>query len=220
MRREGARRGGRRPRTGRAGYHHGDLPRALVDAALELISREGVRALTLRAAARRAGGSQAAPYRHFADKDALLAAVAEEGFRLLTASMRTAAPSTGDDPLGRFRGFGLGYVAFAAGHPAHFRVMFGREVADRARHPGLQAAGGEAFALLVDAIRACQQAGLVREGDTETLAVSAWSTVHGLAALVVDGQLDRDGSPDVAALAHAVTGSLFFGLAAPRPAGG
>jgi AcrR family transcriptional regulator len=213
-----ARRGG--ARGGRVGYHHGDLPRALVDAALELIGRHGVRALTLRAAARRAGVSQAAPYRHFADKDALLAAVAEEGFRLLTAAMRETAQADGGDPLSRFRGLGLGYVSFAAGHPAHFRVMFGREIVERPPHPGLQAAGGAAFELLVDAIRDCQQAGIVRPGDPVALAVSAWSAVHGLSALVVDGQLDRDGPPDVAALAHAVTADLFLGLAAPRPAAG
>ena len=81
---------GRAKRPARRGYHHGNLRRALLDAAIALIQSEGADALTLRAAARAAGVSQAAPYRHFTDKDELLAAVAEEGFRLMTAGMRAA----------------------------------------------------------------------------------------------------------------------------------
>ncbi|HET8576665.1 MAG TPA: helix-turn-helix domain-containing protein, partial [Methylomirabilota bacterium] len=100
-----------RRRRGR--YHHGDLPRALVAAAVSLVEREGVDALTLRGAARKAGVSQAAPYRHFADKQALLAAVAEEGFKALSEAMRRASAPHEGDPLGRFRALGEAYVEFA-----------------------------------------------------------------------------------------------------------
>src|SRR5256712_12176672 len=117
----------RRPKR----YHHGDLPRALLDAALHIVETQGTAALTLRAAARSAGVSQAAPYRHFANKEAILAAVAEDGFRSLMAAMREASAASGAGPLERLRAVGLGYATFATRHPSHFRVMFGREMADR-----------------------------------------------------------------------------------------
>ena len=196
-------------------YHHGNLRRALLDAALRLVETEGAEALTLRAAARLAGVSQAAPYRHFADKQALLAAVAEEGFRALTEAMRRSAAAHADLPLARLRALGLAYVEFATGHPAHFRVMFGREVADRSAYPSLQAAATETFGLLVEAVAESQRAGLVRPGDPQELALSAWSIVHGLSALLVDDQLRALSEKDADALARSVTESLFLGLA-PR----
>lgn len=108
-----------------------------------------------------------APYRHFADKQALLAAVAEEGFRAMTDAMRRATAAHADDPLGRLRALGLAYVAFATSHPSHFRVMFGREIPDRSAHPSLRDVASETFGLLAGAIRECQQAGLVRSGNPE-----------------------------------------------------
>jgi AcrR family transcriptional regulator len=203
-------------RKARGAYHHGNLRRALLDAALELVEREGVAGLTLREAARRAGVSQAAPYRHFADKEALLAAVAEEGFTALAAEMRQRRDAQ-QDPLLRFRELGLAYVSVAVAHPSHFRVMFGRQTAARARHPGLRRAADETFALLVDGIVACQHAGQVRHGDPRQLALAAWSIVHGLAALVVDGQLVDRSLLTNDELAEAVTRDLFLGLG-PRDA--
>ena len=204
-------RGSRRP--GRAtGYHHGDLPRALLDAALHIVETQGTAALTLRAAARLAGVSQAAPYRHFANKEAILAAVAEDGFRSLMAAMRRAAGG-GDGPLERLRGVGLGYVTFATEHPSHFRVMFGREMADRSAFPALRQIATETFNVVVDAISDCQRAGLVRsEEPPADLALTAWSSVHGLAALLVNGVLDKP----VAAVAELVTRDLFLGLGRRR----
>jgi AcrR family transcriptional regulator len=211
----GGRRGPGRSAAGsrqrRARYHHGNLHRALLDAALALVEREGADALTLRAAARRAGVSQAAPYRHFRDKEALMAAVAEEGFRAMTVAMRGAAASHAGDPLGGFRACGLAYIEFALSHRAHFRVMFGRVAADRSAHPGLMEAAGEAFGLLVGAIRDCQEAGVVRDGDPEELALCAWSATHGLSALAVDGQLAKRATR-FDQLAQAVTGNVFLGL--------
>lgn len=196
----------------RATYHHGNLPRALVDAALRLVETEGAEALTLRAAARKAGVSQAAPYRHFANKQALLAAVAEEGFRAMSQAMRRASTPHTADPLGRFRAQGLAYIEFATTHPAHYRVMFGRAMADKSAYPSLRAASGETFGLLVEAIRDCQRAGLVRAGDPEELALGAWSAVHGLSSLAADGQLVLMGKRGLDSLAHAVTSNIFFGL--------
>src|SRR5437870_4008576 len=108
-------------------YHHGGLRRAMIDAALRLVETGGSQALTLRAAARLAGVSQAAPYRHFANKEALLAGVAEEGFHVLATAMREGAAARRQGAIERMRALGLSYVEFATSHPSHFRVMFGRE---------------------------------------------------------------------------------------------
>ena len=187
----------------------------MLDAALGLVEEEGASALTLRAAARRAGVSQAAPYRHFACKEALLAAVAEEGFRTMGQAMREARAAEGDDPLARFRALGLAYVDFAMTHPAHFRVMFGRAAANRSAYPSLQEAAGETFDLLVTAIADCQRAGLVRPGDPVELALAAWSATHGLASLWVDGQLAGRAGGTLGDLGKALAAYTYLGLA-PR----
>ena len=116
-----------------------------------------------------------------------------------------------EDPAGRLRALGRAYVEFATRHPAHFRVMFGRVPVDRAAHPGLRAAAASAYELLIDAIRGCQAAGVVRAGDPEELALCAWSAVHGLSALVVDGQL-RDRTGRLEAFVKAVTDNVVRGL--------
>ena len=195
-------------RTGSNRYHHGDLPRALLDAALRIVATQGTEALTLRAVARAAGVSQAAPYRHFTNKEAVLAAVAEEGFRALNAAMR-AAIEAGASPLERLRAAGMSYVTFATSHPAHFRVMFGRELADRSASPALRQVATQTFDTVVDTIAECQRAGVARsEESAADLALTAWSSVHGLAALLVNGVVDRA----VSEVAQIVTRDLFLGL--------
>jgi AcrR family transcriptional regulator len=205
----------RRREPKRRAYHHGNLRTALVDAAVRLVEREGADGLTLRAAARRAGVSQAAPYRHFADKEALLAAVAEEGFRALTAAMRRAMARADLTPLERFRQTGSAYVGFARTHPAHYRVMFGRGVGDFARHPSLHQASEETFGLLVDALAAGQADGAIRAGDPRELAITTWATTHGLVSLWMDGPLDDKTRRSIEDLAEVVGRDMFFGLA-PR----
>ena len=201
-----------RPRKKQA-YHHGDLRRALVDAALGLVARSGTGAVTLREVARHAGVSHAAPYRHFADKEALLAAVATEGFRALQEEM-VAAATAATGPRARFQATGIAYVHFATNHPAHYRVMFGAAVAP-SDDLELQNAGQAAFQVLTDAIAACQQTGVVRGGAIEPLAIAAWSIVHGLSMLLIDGKLVGLGhAPDAAALAHKLTTLLQEGLGA------
>lgn len=202
----------------RGAYHHGDLRRALMDAAVALIEREGPKGLTLRGAARLAGVSEAAPYRHFADKDALLAAVAAEGFREMTAYMREVGAPLEDEPLRRFERLGRAYVEFAAANPARFRVMTGPDVADVGAHPDLRDAGQECFGLLIESVAAAQAAGEIVAGDPKPLAMGAWAMVHGLALLLIDGQLAGvTGEGDVAIdrLMQKVAGRLLWGLA-PR----
>jgi AcrR family transcriptional regulator len=207
---------GLRAASRRASYHHGNLREALRDAALRLVEKRGPRGLTLRAAARLAGVSQAAPYRHFASKEALLAAVAEEAFRALAQAMRQAGERHPNDPALKFQAYGLAYVTFATSHPSYFRVMFAPEVADKSAYPTLREAAEEAFRLLHDVIAQCQRAGTVKEGDAKELALSAWSIVHGLSALVVDRQLLELYRATVEDIAQSVTQQLFLGLA-PRP---
>jgi len=195
-------------------YHHGDLRRTLVDAAVWLVEKGGAQALTLRAAARRAGVSQAAPYRHFKNKEALLAAVAEEGFRAMAVAMRRASAG-GKGEREQMRALGLGYVEFATSHPSHFRVMFGREMADRSAYPSLREAAVKTFQMLVEIISDCQRVHIVRAGQPEELALTAWAIVHGISALLVDDQLARLFHKPGNELADIVTRNLLLGLA-PR----
>ncbi|MBI1958364.1 MAG: WHG domain-containing protein, partial [Candidatus Rokubacteria bacterium] len=99
---------------------------------------------------------------------------------------------------------------------AHFRVMFGREIADKSAHPDLLDAAAVTFGLLVEGLAGCQRAGLAREGDPAELAISAWAAVHGLSALLLDGQLGPWDQERVEQLAHGVTASLFLGLGPQR----
>jgi AcrR family transcriptional regulator len=194
-------------------YHHGDLRRALIDASLVLIAEEGFAALSLREVARRAGVTHAAPYRHFADKEALLAAVAEEGFRSMATQMRERmAKESG--PVERLNACGVAYVLFAVQHPSHFRVMFGPHFTRPTKHEGLGTEGGNAFGLLLQCLQEGQQAGVLREGEPLSLALGAWSLVHGLASLLVDRVLEQagKGAPDAEALALFQTQLLSEGL--------
>jgi AcrR family transcriptional regulator len=205
-----------RSRRSRSGAPGGSLRDTLVDAAVALIARKGPQGFSLREVARRARVSEAAPYWHFADREALLAAVAERGFEELAKGMMEIW-SRGLDPAERFRALGIGYVRFALAQPSYLRVMFGSEVPDKAEHPALKEAGERTFALLVQAITECQAAGQVRGGAPEELAVAAWSIVHGLAALLVDGKLKDYATTTEAAerLAHEITSLFMLGLS-PR----
>lgn len=194
-------------------YHHGDLRQSLLRAALELLEQDDVSVLTLREVARRAGVSHTAPYRHFADKQALLMAVAEEGFNALRGEMETRMLRH-NDPLKRLHESGVAYMLFAVSHPAHYRIMFGRPFAANEISAGLQQAGEAAFAVLLDTVRLGHEAKLLRAGDPLDHAIAAWSAVHGLAMLQINGRLPGCGvnSQNFEALASKVTQILQVGL--------
>jgi AcrR family transcriptional regulator len=206
-------------------YHHGDLRRALIAGALEVLQREGPAGLTLRAAARRAGVSHQAPYHHFADRAALVAAVAEDGFERLSAELEAVQRGTAD-PVRRLQETGVAYVVFAVRHPEHFRVMFGPELADRGAHPELAGAANAVFEKLMAPAKALFGQ---PSGSGEVLGPTLWSLVHGLAMLLIDRQLaeGRTGGPadkrdrtdkretqaaTARRLALAVTEQLWMGL--------
>jgi AcrR family transcriptional regulator len=200
-------------RKPKGSYHHGNLRRALIEAGLGLIEKEGAAALSLREAARRAGVSNAAPYRHFSSREALLAAIAEEGFRLLGEEIRRAIADH-DDEARRLGEAGIAYVLFAAARPSHFNVMFSPELADRTAHPSLEAAAADPSHLLLGAIRDYQEAGWMSSRDPGELQLAAWSSMHGLASLITGGHV-RVGRSDPAQLeqiARAVVRSLVPGF--------
>lgn len=184
-------------------YQHGDLHAALIQAGLKLLSEGGVAALTLRAAAKLAGVSNAAPYRHFQDKKALIAAIAEQGFHMLTAQMRREMEAAGNDFFARLRASAWGYVSFARANPGYFRTMFGGVVPEEcgALSPTLGAAGQEAYGVLQAQIADGIRRGRLRKGDPDELSLAAWSTVHGLSQLFIDGQLTPRAPDDHAARA-------------------
>jgi len=178
--------------TRKKAYHHGNLRQALIDAAFELIEERGVPALTLREVARRVGVTHAAPKRHFADRSALVATLAEHGFRGLAAHVESVRSSRQPrDSAERLRALGVAYIEYAIAHPAHLRVMFSPEVADKTRYPELQRAADVVHDMLHGGIETAQREGLVRRGDPNPLAFAAWSMVHGCATLLIDGQARR-----------------------------
>jgi AcrR family transcriptional regulator len=178
----------KRPRRKRAGqYHHGDLRRALLEEALRTIQTEGVENLTLRSVGERLGVSRTALYRHFSDKQALLAAVGREGFRMLRLALTGAWERHGRGRSG-FEAMGAAYVGFAVTHSSHYRVMFGRFVESCSKDDEFVREATAAFQVLVDALVEQQQAGLVRQDDPSMLARFIWSIVHGISMLAIDGQ--------------------------------
>jgi len=196
-------------------YHHGNLRAALVTAGLSLIEERGSRGFTLREVARRADVSHAAPYRHFADREALLVAVAADGFaafdKALSRARREYQGQPGPDEV---CALGLAYVTYAVDHPQHYQIMFGDAIGAGARFPDLADAAQKSFGHLLQAISDGQRAGALRRADPKQLALCAWSTVHGLASLAIAERL-----PDENTLALVATAleTLMRGLGAPMP---
>jgi AcrR family transcriptional regulator len=195
-------------------YHHGNLREALVSAALKEIARSGPEGFSLREVARRAGVSAPAVYRHFKDKDDLLAAVAGECAERIGAMMLAAVAGAPDDPLERFRATGIAYVQFAIEHPEHFRAMsvpglFARMPADQ--FATLAEWNAEERASLIRA----QEAGKIAAIPIDDMMLTASSMVHGLAQLIVEGRFGKVDLARATELAIAVTAALGAGFA-PR----
>jgi AcrR family transcriptional regulator len=186
-------------------YHHGNLRQTLIDAAVELIAETGPRGFTLREAARRAGVSHNAPYRHFQDKDELLAAVAAQGFEELTRSMTRAARGESGS-LQRLRAAGIAYIGFALRRPQHFTAMFETPAAECSRE-----AGERAFHTLLRLIEDCQKAGELRPDKPHQMATVAWALVHGVAKLALDGAIPGS-KAQILEFARFAIDSAFGGL--------
>lgn len=165
-------------------YHHGDLRRALLDAAAAMIEERGPDAFSLRDCARRIGVSSAAPAHHFGSAPRLLAVLAAEGFARLADAMRDARDAAGEDPGDRLAATGVAYVERALAAPGLFRLMFHSDRAEQA-DPALVAAGQDAYAVLVGVL---DEGGIADPGAI----AAAWSIVHGFAALLIEGRLTAD----------------------------
>jgi AcrR family transcriptional regulator len=188
-----------RPR--RKTYHHGDLQAALVRSAGKVLEKEGIEALSLREVARRAGVSHNAPYRHFPEREALLAALAEEGFGMLTQAQQAAAASGG------LRAMGEAYVSFGLAHPQRFRLMFGGRI-PIARHARLREVATRTFEGLAGALAArVPEAQGARDAS-----VAAWALVHGLALLLMGNRIAPAalGGREREAFVHDVLASIRF----------
>ncbi|MYW79752.1 transcriptional regulator, TetR family [Streptomyces sp. LaPpAH-199] len=185
-----------RPNT----YHHGDLRAACLRAARELLEEDGSAALSLRAVARRAGVSATAPYRHYSDREALVSAVAAEGYRELTEHLARAhpAPSTPDE----LAAVAVAYVRFALEHPALFRAMFAEPCDPTSEE---RVAATEAISAYVRTIVGAAFPGV----DAEALSTTVWALVHGLAFLHLDGKLDSSSPETVAAQVTSAVHALF-----------
>jgi len=183
-------------------YHHGDLPRALIDAAVQVIENEGLAALSLRQLARRVGVSHAAPVHHFGDKAGLLTALAVEGFFELADELQRTYAETAS-----LLELAVAYVRFAVGHRAYFEVMFRPELyhADDAR---LVHARGRARELLYGPLAELRGAAMP---DTPRAGLAAWSLAHGLATLLISGNLinPNGADHDPAELTRSIAGYLF-----------
>jgi len=188
------RRPARRPPDQARPYHHGDLRRVLIDAALQLAKEGGAEAVSVREAARRAGVSPGAPFRHFESRDALMTAVAEEAQRRFRAEIDAALAETpAGDPLARFRGLGLAYLRWAMRNPAHFEIIssgryFAHDEAGELSRDNAELIGmterllAEAFAL-----------GQLRVVDLKRVQIAARALVYGFARMNLDGHLPRWG---------------------------
>lgn len=176
----------KRARKRRSTYHHGDLKHALVHAALDLVSTGSPEQITLREVSRRVGVNHRAVYRHFEDLTALLAAVAEEGYRLLLATLDDAlAPLKRAAPEKRLEALGVAYVAFAVDHPAHYRIMFGRRLNEDGRFEVLEQLVEQAWGVLAGEVGAGQASGRFGSLPARETVFSFWSLNHGFASLAL-----------------------------------
>ena len=198
----------KRPRR----YHHDNLKKTLLQSAVKVLAKTGPRAFTIREVARHAKVSHNAPYRHFQDKDELLAAVAAEGFDRLADSMITASASASDS-LAALEAIGCGYVRFALQWPDHFSVMFDSALNLKA-YPNYSSSGQRAFQILLDKTVAAQQQCQLPAGDPTPLALSAWSLVHGIAKLEIAKRLPLNSGDAILRFTRFATHALSEGLRA------
>jgi AcrR family transcriptional regulator len=170
---------------GRRGYHHGNLREALIEAAVALVGAKGPAGFTIAEAARLAGVSPAAPYRHFRDAEALLAEVAVRGFDRFADRLAKAWNEGRPDPVHAFEDLGRAYLAFARQQPAYYAAMFDSNLSAEA-HPALQAAGDRAFGVLREAAdRLAATVPKERRPPSLMMALHIWAMAHGVASLFV-----------------------------------
>jgi len=200
-------------------YHHGDLRRALIDAALRLAEQGGVEGISVREAARLAGVSPGAPFRHFETRDALMTAVAEEAQRRFRVEIDTVlAEAPASDPLSRFRSFGLAYLRWAMRNPAHFEIISTGRYFNHDGAAALSRDNAELIAMIERLLEDALAQGQLRPSDLKTLKIAGRALVYGFARMNLDGHLPRWGvaDEDVERTAEAVLDLFVGAIAGPR----
>jgi AcrR family transcriptional regulator len=199
-------------------YHHGDLRRALIDAALRLAEEGGPERVSVREAARRAGVSPGAPFRHFDTREALMTAVAEEAQRRFRAEIeRALADTPADDPLSRFRRLGLAYLRWAAHNPAHFEIISSGRYFDHDGAAELSADNAELIAMSERLLAEAFAQGQLRRADLKTIQIAGRALVYGFARMQIDGHFPRWGvaAKDMERTAEAALDLFIDGIAKP-----
>jgi AcrR family transcriptional regulator len=175
-------------------YHHGDLRRVLIDAALQLVGEGGPDAVSVREAARRAGVSPGAPFRHFENRDALMNAAAEEAQRRLHAEIEAAlAEAPVDDPLERFRRIGLAYLRWAMRNPTHFEIISSRRFFDHDKSADVSRDNNELIGLTGRTLAEAFAKGQLRSADLRQVQIAGRALVYGFARMNIDGHFSRWG---------------------------
>lgn len=172
-------------------YHHGDLENALIQAGVEILSKDGIEGLSLRKVAKRVGVSYAAPYAHFKDRQALIAAISTEGFKQLYAALDAAASAYADDAKQQLVEAALAYAQFAVNNTDIFKTMFSGVLEKEKDYPSFVEISHNTFQRVVEIVRACQDAGVLPAAPPELMAVSVWGQVHGVVSLVLEGQVSH-----------------------------
>ncbi|OZG70782.1 TetR family transcriptional regulator [Hahella sp. CCB-MM4] len=173
-------------------YHHGNLRQELVEKALDQLKQVGPDKVSLRALAREIGVSQTAPYRHFSDKNALLAAIAAQGYNELNRVTIKACGDCRDAPEKMIQA-GLAYILFARQNPELYKLMFGPVIECPLEYPDLAEAGQASFQVILAICEEGVQAGLFTNQDASLIAHSTWAMVHGIASLWIDGMYQCTG---------------------------
>jgi len=172
-------------------YHHGDLKNALVKAGVEILAKEGLGGLSLRKVAKQAGVSHAAPYSHFADKQALIAAISTEGFKQLFNQISAVFATYKDDPENLLIETAWTYLQFALNEPDRFKLMFSSVLEKEKDYPDFVEISQNNYRQLVEIVERCQQANILKEGEPDLIALGVWGTVHGFISLLLEGQISH-----------------------------
>jgi AcrR family transcriptional regulator len=172
-------------------YHHGDLKNALIEAGIKILSKEGVGGLSLRKVAKQAGVSHSAPYAHFTDKQSLIAAISTEGFKQLYAELDAAILLHAGDPKQQLMEGVWAYVQFAMNNTDAFKIMFSGVLEKERDYPSFVEISHNTFGRVVDIVRACQEAGVLRPAPPEMIAVAVWGQLHGIISLILEGQVSH-----------------------------
>ncbi len=172
-------------------YHHGDLKNTLIEAGKQLLAKEGVHGLSLRKVARQAGVSHAAPYAHFTDKQALIAAISTDGFQQLHDKLAATIMQYHNDPHRLLVESAWMYIQFAMQEPDTFKIMFSGVLEKEKDYPAFVDISHRTFGLVEQAVAICQEAGILRPGPVNPMAVVVWGLVHGIISLVMMGQVSH-----------------------------